>query len=805
MGRVRRILRWLAIGAGVLVILLLAGGLWVRSRLVASLPQLDGEREVSGLGADVTIRFDDLGVPSVHAADRIDLAQAVGFLHAQNRFFQMDLMRRQAAGELAGLFGAGLVNADRRNRVHRFRARAEAILDGLPEDDRRELQAYADGVNAGLAALGAPPFAYQVIRSEPVAWSAEDSVLAILSMFVMLDDNDGSRDSAVGLMHDLLPGPLFAFLVPPGTEWDAPIVGEAFETPPVPGPDVFDLRSSGVPAGTVQAEAAPAGDEGGWEEAAGSNNWAVAGALTADGGALLANDMHLPLGVPNIWYRASLSTDDGIGAVTGVTLPGVPVVVVGSNTHVAWGFTNSYGDWVDLVIVERDPDDPNRYLAPDGPLPFEHHAETIQVAGGDNETLDVVTTIWGPIIDQDYLGRPRALRWIAYDDGAVDTGLSRMATAGTLEEALTVGETSGLPPQNMLVADDTGRIGWTIAGAMPRRVGFPAPLAERLPMSWADGVHRWDGWLDPEEYPRLVDPPGGLLWTANARVADGWMLAAIGDGGYPSGARAGQIRDDLRGLDRPAAGDMLDIQLDDRALFLTRWHDLLLETLSDAAVAADPRRARLRRLVETWGGRAAIDSAGYRMVRAFRYFLARQTFDAITAACRKADPRFDYLITAQEEGPLWRLVTERPMHLLDPKFDSWDTALLAAVDTTIDTMERDGFTLEDRTWGRRNTTRIRHPLSLGVPMLSSWLDMPAVPLPGDSDMPRFQAPSDGASERMVVSPGREAMGLFHMPCGQSGHPMSPHYRDGHAAWEQGAPTPFLPGPPVHTLTLHPAR
>jgi len=803
MRRGRRILKWGAIGACLIALIALAGGVWLRGRVAASLPQLDGERVVPDLGADVTIRTDGLGIPSIHAADRLDLARAVGFLHAQNRYFQMDLMRRKAAGELAELFGPALAGADRRSRLHRFRARAVMVLDGLPEDERRALDAYTQGVNAGLDALGAPPFPYLAIRAAPVRWRTEDSVLAIDSMFLMLDDDDGSRDAAVGLMHDLLPEPLFAFLVPDGTEWDAPVTGEPFETPPVPGPEVFDLRA-GSPRMAGPAEEPP-GDEGdGWETATGSNSFAVAGARTADGGALLANDMHLPLSVPNIWYRVAFETDDGIGPVTGVTLPGVPVVVAGSNGHVAWGFTNSYGDWVDLVIVEPDPADAGRYLAPGGSLPFERHQETIHVAGGPDETLEVVSTIWGPIVDEDHLGRRRALRWIAYDPGAVDTGLAGMATARTLEEALDAGARSGIPPQNMLVADETGRIGWTIAGAIPRRVGFDTPLSERIPASWADGAHRWDGWLDPEEYPRLVDPADGLLWTANARVVDGGMLAAIGDGGYPSGARAGQIRDDLRRLDRATASDLLAIQLDDRALFLQRWRDLLLDTLTPEAVASDPKRGTLRRLVEGWGGRASIDSAGYRMVRAFRLFLARRVFEAITAVCRKADPRFDYLRVAQEEGPLWRLVTGRPPHLLDPRYASWEELLLAVADATIEAMEEDGFRLEERTWGQRNVARIRHPLSFGLPLAGRWLDMPARPLPGDSDMPRFQAPTAGASERMVVSPGREEAGLFHMPCGQSGHPMSPHYRDGHAAWEEGEPTRFLPGPPVHTLTLRPS-
>ena len=192
------------------------------------------------------------------------------------------------------------------------------------------------------------------------------------------------------------------------------------------------------------------------------------------------------------------------------------------------------------------------------------------------------------------------------------------------------------------------------------------------------------------------------------------------------------------------------------------------------------------------------------MVRAFRSFLAEQVFGALLAPCRKADPRFESWRPSQSEGPLWALVTERPLHLLDSKYQSWDEQLLAAVDATLEYMAKDGFTLAQRTWGERNSPRIQHPLSRALPWLGRFLDMPRQPIPGDSNMPRVQDLDQGASERLAVSPGREADGYFHMPCGQSGHPLSPFYGDGHAAWLKGEPTPFLPGPPVHVLALLPA-
>jgi penicillin amidase len=618
-------------------------------------------------------------------------------------------------------------------------------------------------------------------------------------MFLDLQGGDGDYESDLGLVHDLLPKPLAELLTPVGTEHDAPIVGAPMATPPIPGPEVFDLRSEPpVELPKAASLAAPAD-----RILLGSNNWAVSGAHTADGRALFANDMHLGIRVPNTWYRASTVRPDGAGGeirMTGVSLPGTPAVVVGSNGHVAWGFTNSYGDWSDLIVLEVDPRNPEVYRTPEGPRRFERVEELIQVKGGEPVRLEVRGTIWGPVIDQDHRGRPRALAWTAHRPEAVNMTMAELESARTLEEAMTVANRTGSPAQNFVVADASGRIGWTIFGQIPRRAGFDG----RLPASWADGTRRWDGWLSPEEMPRVIDPPSGRIWTANSRVVDGDLLAKVGDGGYGLGARAGQIRDGLLALEKATPRDMLAIQLDDRALFLERWRKLLLDVLAPEAVAADPRRKELRRLVETtWTGRASVDSVAYRLVRGWRNEVLEKVLTPITARCEKADERFDPVFF-RSEGAVWALVTTRPAHMLDPKYRTWDEELLAAVDDLLTYYEEQSAgILSGRTWGERNTTRIRHPLSGGIPFVGRWLDMPSRQLPGDQDMPRVQGPGFGASERLVVSPGREQEGFFHMPVGQSGHPMSPFYRAGHDAWEEGKPTPFLPGKAEHVLKLVP--
>jgi len=243
---------------------------------------------------------------------------------------------------------------------------------------------------------------------------------------------------------------------------------------------------------------------------------------------------------------------------------------------------------------------------------------------------------------------------------------------------------------------------------------------------------------------------------------------------------------------------MLEIQLDDRALFLERWRSLLLEILN----APDkPRLAEMRTLVKQWDGRASIDAVGYRLVRRFRLLLRDSILNAIVYGCGKTGMEISFEGLHQSEGPLWQLVTQRPIHLLSPQYGSWDEQLVAAADATLAACGDKPLT--DCTWGDYNQADIRHPLSKALPWLAPLLDIHHGSLPGDSHMPRVQRKAHGASERFAVSPGDEQSGYFHMPGGQSGHFLSPHYLDAHNAWVQGERTPFLPGTTLHTLIFRP--
>ena len=761
--------------------------------LRASLPQIDGELVLAGIEAGASIARDADGIPRITAQNRRDLAFATGVAHAQDRFFQMDLIRRQAAGELSELVGEVALGVDKRYRFHRFRSRARAVLDATSALDRRIIEAYADGVNAGLASLGARPFEYFVLGADPDPWLAEDTVLVVFAMYVDLNDERARKEVRRGLAHRVLPEPVYAWMYPQGTSWDAPIMGEPRMAVPIPGEEVYSLRDV--------ADVAPPANEVGRYPLRGSNNWAVSGALTDNGRAIVSNDMHLGLNTPNIYYQARLVVE-GRSDVAGVTIPGSPFVIAGSNTKVAWGFTNSYGDWSDAVVLKPG-SNANTYQTPDGDREFVTYREQIDVKGGEAVEYRVRETVWGPVLDDvDYPDGEVAVSWIAHKPEGVNLRIIDLEMATSVEQALDIANTMAMPPQNFVTGDAGGNIGWTIAGSIPRKTGFD-PM---LPADWSR-EHGWQGWLDAGEYPRVVNPESGRIWTANARVADADALRIIGDGGYDFGARARQIRDSLFAKERFVPEDMLAIQYDDRALFLARWRELLLDVLADSTVGNDAELMEYRRLVQEWLPRAAPESVGYRLVRAFRLELEKRVFHALMAPAREAyGEDVELRRSNQFEGSLWSLVTTRPLHLLPSGYESWSDLMLAVVRQNID-YYNSNFEggLADRTWGEINTASIRHPLSRSIPVFGQYLDMPADALNGDLDMPKAQGPSFGASERFSVSPGDEANSILHMPTGQSGHPLSQFYGRGHDDWVQGRASPFLPGEPQHTLTLVPAR
>ncbi len=781
--------RRLARAAGALLALLCIAGLLLAfgafHALRASLPRLEGSVTAQELSAPVTVARDAQGVATITGRSRADLAWALGYLHAQERFFQMDLLRRVAAGELSELVGPAALEKDKESRLHRFRHRAEAVLAAMTQEERQALDAYVAGVNRGLRDLAAPPFEYLLLFAKPAPWRREDTVLVVYSMYLTLQDAHGLTERRRADAVEALGQPLADFLFPEGTAWDAPLDGSRLARPALP---VAGVRHAAAPrpAETAVEPALP-----------GSNGFAVGGAISAHGAAIVANDMHLGLREPNTWYRARLVMTGGAGRpaldIAGVTLPGAPNIVAGSNGRIAWGFTNSYVDTSDVIVLE--PADGKRYRTPEGPRELTRIEERICGTCSRSETLVIEESVWGPVIGVDAKGRKLAYRWIAHDPVAVNLrGALELERAGDAREALRIARRMGVPHQNMVVGDADGAIGWTVTTALPRRFGFDG----RTPTSWADGDKGWNGYLSPDETPVVYNPDNGRVWTANARVVGGDALRKLGFGGYAHGARARQIRDDLFAREKFAEPDLLAIQLDDRGLLLERWRELLLRSLDNRR--EDPRYARLVPDVENWMGRAAPESIGYRLVRTFRLHILSALYDSYTAAmpvlepppANKAPPR--RLPTNQADEPAWRLLSERPPHLVPPGYPSWEAVIDDALAKTLAALDAEaGGRLQSFTWGRANRAGIHHPLGLALAGMGAVLDPPDEAQPGDVYQPRVASPGFGASVRFVVAPGREAAGLYHMPTGQSGHPLSPYYNRGHDDWAKARPSAFLPG------------
>ena len=782
-------LKWFWRGAVALLVLLVAVFAIALLTLRGSLPRLDGQLSLPGLSAPVSVARDANGTVTIDAANEADALRALGYVHAQERYFEMDLLRRTSAGELSALFGEIAIDVDKKHRLHRMRARVGANMTAISGDKRAVLDAYVAGANAGVAALKARPWPYLLLRQKPAPWRAEDTPLVGIAMYFDLQDGTNARELALARMQPHLPAPLYALLTRDGTRWDAPLQGQPRGDAVLPDATQLDLRSLPAPTGPAPVAAQTKGTPG-------SNNFAVAGSLTADGRAIVADDMHLGLRAPNLWFRARLRYADpqapgGQVDVQGVSLPGLPGIIVGSNGHVAWGFTNSYGDYLDWKR-ERPCNNTTRTDCSN----TRTHRETIAVAGGKPVTFDIEESAWGPIVHRDADSSALALRWTAHLGGGVNLGISRMARAQDVSDALRLADDMQIPTQNLVLGDSDGNIAWRLLGLIPQRDS--ACVA-----SSADAGAACPAWQARTDASVVLRSPGvDRLWTANARTLDGDALAQVGDGGFAFGARAQQIRDGLFAKQQFTEQDLLAIQLDDRALLLQPWWTLLRER---AAAARQPAMGALAEAAAKWEGRASTDSVSYRIVRAWRLAVHARIVDGLTAPAQAAmGEAFVMPDLPQLEGVVWPLVTQRPAHLLSRRFQSWDALLEDAAAEVRDDLGKQG-PLAERTWGERNTAAICHPLAKAIPLIGKRaLCMPAQPLAGDGAMPRVQGPAFGASERMVVAPGHEADGILHMPGGQSGHPLSPFWGAGHADWVDGRPSAFLPGETRYTLTLRPS-
>jgi penicillin amidase len=745
--------------------------------LASSLPRRDGAAELPGLGTIVEVELDAHAVPRLRGASLGDALAALGFMHAQERFFQMDLTRRSAAGELAALVGRRALPADRAQRPYELRRRAGAWLERLPAEHRRWLEAYVRGVNAGLSDLGAVPPEYLLLGESPAPWTAEDSLLVAYAICTMLSENERYEKSHA-VMQAALPPAVYAFLTPSTTRFDRPVVFPrddrtgGYVPMPIPDARVLDLRERRAPEPGQRVVEPPLAGPG-------SNQWAAGASRSVRGDALLANDPHLQLRMPNTFYRAELYWPGR--AVRGASIPGLPGIFIGASETLAWGATVSYADQSDWIVIEVDEHAAERYRTADGLIPFGTATYEIAVAGEpDLEQLEVRTTQWGPVLDVDGLGRPLVLEatWLA--DGGMSLDLLELMRTDSVAQGLAVVSRFRGPSINWMLADTRGAIGWGVNGPVPRRSGFDGSVPETR----SDRTRRWDGVVSLPS----VGPQTQVLFTANQRTLPRDAAATLGRL-WMRPLRAQRIDELLGANERFTEEDFLAMQLDTRAQGQELVRNLVLEVVP--AGDADARLAWARRTAETWNGNAEADTANFRLMQGYYRTLLERALAPLLAPAFETDPAFVYRWPLADE-PLMRILEERPAHMLTAEYADWPAFFRTALVATLERLaEEDGGL--SASWGRANRLDVTHPFA-AVPVLGRRLRLPPHEQAGSMVSLRVAGPSYGAALRMTVSPAHPEAGFLQMAGGQSGHVLSRHLQDLHADWANGTPTPFLAGP-----------
>ncbi len=627
---------------------IIAGRLWLHSITHQSLPQLSGTLTTPGLAAPVTITRDPRGIPSIHAHTFDDLVFAQGFVTAQDRLFQMDTLRRHAAGELAEILGSGLLPHDRLQRTLALGPAADRILTQLPPDQLHAFARYAAGVNAAIAVQhNHLPLEFHLLAYDPRPWTPRDCVLVSLVLFEDLTNTFPQKLNREALTARLAPtatpeqrAELLSDLYPigswrdhppsqPATDLTTPL--ETFPEIPLDDSQVKLHRPTASPNDLLALTAltTPACPDC----RAGSNNFAVAGAHTASGKPLLSNDMHLSLTAPGIWYAANLQSDTGPNPTTafhaaGVSLPGVPYLVVGHNDHVAWGFTNLGADVQDLYIEHLNASgSTTTFQTPDGAWqPVTHRQEIIRVRGGRTVTLDVLSTRHGnietPLINAILPSEPRAiaLRWSLYDTAHFSLPFAAFNTANSAADLIQAASTYTGPAQNLLAADDAGHIAFHAIGRIPLRGSLllPSPLSPVPTDATAPdaAAHEWTSTIPYDQLPALVDPPGGLLATANARTTpDAYPFPITLNWAAPyRNERIWRLLTNRNGL---TPGDMLRVQTD---VFSDSDH-LIAQRLAYAIDRSPKATKRLRAaadLLRAWDGNVTANSPAAAITTAAR-------------------------------------------------------------------------------------------------------------------------------------------------------------------------------------------
>jgi penicillin G amidase len=756
----RRLLFWL----GFVVLLLAAvvtGMLWL------TLPPRSQQARVPGLSGPVDIGFDTDGIPRVRAASATDAAAALGFVHARDRLFQMELMRRAASGRLSEIAGPATLATDRLMLTLGLRRRAVADYPTLPAETRAMLEAYASGVNAWIAERGrfsAPEFLY---LGRPDPWQPADSLLwgEIMGLSLSLNwRTELSRQSLAG--H--VPQQLIDELWPPASSEGRPEAALA----PALSHLASDLAAvlPRFPAPYTLPETA-------------SNEWAVDGRHTATGAPLLAGDPHLAFGFPSIWYLARIETPDGV--LVGATAPGVPFLVLGHNGHIAWTFTTTGADVQDVFIETPAAD--NEYQTPDGPRPFTVREERIKVRGEPDQMLTVRETRHGPVIS-DLSNRNGPILAVSMANLApgntAAAGLLALNQAHDVDAAGKAAPMITAPVQNLLVADRQ-RIAFYVTGRVPiRRAGdgsVPVP---------GDGSHDWIGWATGDQLPHIVAPASGRLVNANDRVAPPDFPIFLGRDWFGDW-RATRIRELLDRSDRHTQADFARMQVDVHSDFARQ----VLPKLLAIPVTEDiPRRAQ--GLLRDWDGAMTIDAPQPLIFNAWLHYFYGRVLEQGG-------------IAVNDGGPLLEFVG----YVLSPAGAHWCggdcTSMLqtSLTDAISDLVRRFGNDPTQWRWGDAHPAIFAHPMLRPLPILGRFATL-SIPSPGDDSTVDRGGPAykqfqsvHGAEYRGVYDLADLDRSLFMMAPGQSGNLLSSHARDFLIRWRDGAAITLGPTPDATTATI----
>jgi penicillin amidase len=851
--RRRRIfLRTLIILTALIVIIaaiaFLYGHHWINQAMSDSLPQLDGTLAIPGLSAPVTVERDNQGVPHFRAASMDDLVIAQGYVTAQDRLWQMETLRRHAAGTFAEILGPGLLAHDRAQRTMQIAAAADRAIAVFPPDQLHWLTLYASGVNASIEAQRAHlPLEFRILRYQPEPWTPRDTILVALAMFQDLTNSFPDELDREALSARL-PVNLVADLYPVGSWRDhppaQPTVDLTAPQPDIPNVPLDESQSSLVAPQHLQdllaarKILAPVLSCEGCK--AGSNNWAVSGAHTATGKPLLSNDMHLNHGVPGTWYEADLEAPTPAGEfhVSGVSLPGTPFIIVGHNDHIAWGFTNLGATVQDLEIEHLRGTGPTaEYETPTGTWqPVLHTQEIIHVKGAKDVVLDVLATQHGnlttPIISSIFPSEKRALslNWTIYDPANLNAPFFAINSATGWPDLHAAFANWGGPSQNLVYADDQGHIGYHAVGKVPIRGSLtqPTPISP-VPTDALDTTQQWVGYIPFDQLPQAFDPPGGILATANARVTpDNYLYPITLDWSAPYRneriwkvltERAASTQNHL------TLADMLALQTDvysDVDHVIAQRLAYAIDHATTPAFTKDKRLHQAADLLRGWNGNVDADAAAPAIVDATRTALWPLIIDPqlkpvseSTSASKPAHPAFDpsqlYVWGEKSYAEEW-LIMHTPARWLPAKYPTWDDLLAAAVAAGL----RGGhapLNLAKWRYGDANPIDIEHPIFSQSPLLQLLIGRPTgtgvQPQSGDHTTVKQVGRSFGPSERFTADLSNLDHSTLNIVLGQSGDPASPWFMSQWPAWYHGTtlPMPFT-NPAVdatitHTLTLTP--